>query len=55
MPLAFNKRFTLYNISKSLILGFLLASMSSYTLAELGESEKDELIFGFIKLIDMAA
>jgi len=42
------------NVFKTLCISLSLAMASSSSYAELGEPEKDELTFGFIKLTDMA-
>ena len=42
------------NFFKKIVLGFGLLFTASNAVAELGEPEKDELTFGFIKLTDMA-
>ena len=47
-------RATSHKLLKSATLVFAIIFMSSPALAELGEAEKDELKFGFIKLTDMA-
>ena len=47
-------RATFKNTLKKTVLGFGLLFTASTALAELGEPEKDELTFGFIKLTDMA-
>jgi nitrate/nitrite transport system substrate-binding protein len=52
MPLALNRLLIFQNTLKTLMLALTLVSTT--VLAELGEPEKDELTFGFIKLTDMA-
>ena len=47
-------RATFKNTLKKTVLGFDLLFTASTAFAELGEPEKDELTFGFIKLTDMA-
>ena len=47
-------RATFKNTLKKTVLGFGLLFTASTAIAELGEPEKDELTFGFIKLTDMA-
>jgi len=48
------KLFTFQQILKKLCLSVALLSLAATAHAELGEPEKDELTFGFIKLTDMA-
>ena len=48
-------RFTRYsNTLRHCFGGIALAALSCLSVAEVGEPEKDELRFGFIKLTDMA-
>ena len=47
-------RATFKNTFKKTVLGLGLILSTSTAFAELGEPEKDELTFGFIKLTDMA-
>jgi nitrate/nitrite transport system substrate-binding protein len=54
MYLSSNKPHSVVNILIALGLGIVVALSSVNAFAELGEPEKDELTFGFIKLTDMA-
>ena len=54
MYLSSNKPHSVANILSALGIGIVVALSSVNAFAELGEPEKDELTFGFIKLTDMA-